>query len=244
MRSIYSFLSFLIFSGWALAGPVPYTVKGLPYEGYYVSGGDRAPLVMLIHDWDGLTDYEVRRAHMLADLGYSVFAMDLFGTGIRPTEVTDKRQHTGQLYKDREKMRVLMNGALAAARDQGADTDRAVAAGYCFGGAAVLEWARSGANLKGVVTFHGGLATPDGQDYSAAAGRFLILHGTADQVVSMADFAALASALEGAGLGHEMVSYGGARHAFTVWGSDRYNRSADMKSWDRFTDFLSEVFPK
>jgi len=220
---------------------VTYQVNGLPYEGYFVSPAGQASLVFLIHDWDGLTDYEVRRADMLAERGYAVFALDLFGAGVRPTEVTDKRQHTGELYQDREKMRALMNGALAAARQRGARVDNAVAAGYCFGGAAVLEWARSGVQLKGFVTFHGGLGTPEGQDNTHVRGKVLVLHGTADQAISMAQFADLARALESAGVDHEMTTYGGARHAFTVFGGDRYHEDADKKSWQRFTLFLSDV---
>jgi dienelactone hydrolase len=127
---------------------VSYEVNGEPYEGYFISPSPNAALVLLVHDWDGLTDYEVKRANMLADMGYAVFAADLFGAGVRPTEVKDKRQHTGELY--------------------------------CFGGAPVLEFARSGADLKGFVTFHGGLKTPAGQDYSKTKGKLLILHGTAD----------------------------------------------------------------
>jgi dienelactone hydrolase len=117
---------------------VTYQVNGQPYEGYYISPSDGAPFLLLIHDWDGLTDYEVKRANMLADLGYAVFALDLFGAGVRPTEVKDKRQHTGELYKNREKMRALMKGALDVAKARGARVDNAVAFGYCFGGAAVL----------------------------------------------------------------------------------------------------------
>lgn len=126
----------------ATGAAVTYEVNGQAYEGYYVSPSDRAPFLLLIHDWDGLTDYEVKRADMLADLGYAVFALDLFGAGVRPTEVKDKRQHTGELYKDREKMRALMMGALDTARKKGANTGNAAAFGYCFGGAAVLELAR------------------------------------------------------------------------------------------------------
>ena len=155
-------------------------VNGSDYEGYYVSPSDDAPLVLLFHDWDGLTDYEIQRADMLAEMGYAVFAADLFGAGVRPTEVADRKQHTGELYKDRAKMRALMNGAFEQAVALGADRSNAVAMGYCFGGAAVLELARSGADLKGFVTFHGGLGTPEGQDYSKAKGRLLILHGTAE----------------------------------------------------------------
>lgn len=217
---------------------VTYRIDGQPYEGYWVSPSSGAPLVLLIHDWDGLTGYEVKRADMLADLGYAVFAADLFGAGIRPTEVVDKRQHTGELYKDREKMRTLLRGAMTAAESKGADVANAVAMGYCFGGAAVLEFARSGADLKGFVTFHGGLGTPEGQDYSKTRGRLLILHGTADTAVTMDQFAALAVALESRGVPHEMITYGGAPHAFTVFGAERYREDADRKSWDRFVEFL------
>jgi dienelactone hydrolase len=150
---------------------ITYNIGGQTFEGYYVSPANDAPLVLLIHDWDGLTDYEVKRANMLADMGYAVFAADLFGAGVRPTEVKDKRQHTGELYKDRAKMRALMIGALDTAAAQGANTANAVAMGYCFGGAAVLELARSGADLKGFATFHGGLKTPEGQDYTNTKGK-------------------------------------------------------------------------
>lgn len=220
---------------------VTYQVNGADYQGYYVSPAKNAPLVLLVHDWDGLTDYEVKRAHMLAEQGYAVFAADLFGKGVRPTEVQDKRQHTGELYKDRGKMRSLLNGAVAAAKAQGGNTDNAVAMGYCFGGAAVLEMARSGSGMKGFVTFHGGLGTPEGQNYSSTKGKLLILHGTADTAISMSDFAGLAEQLETANIPHEMITYSGAPHAFTVFGSPRYREDADKKSWQRFNDFLAEL---
>lgn len=134
---------------------VEYTVNGNLYEGYVINQTGTAPLVLLIHDWDGLTDYEIKRSRMLADLGYSVFAMDLFGAGVRPTEINDKRRLTGELYKDRIKMRSLMKAALEKAGSLGADTGNAVVAGYCFGGAAVLEWARSGNPSRGSSPFTG-----------------------------------------------------------------------------------------
>lgn len=219
---------------------ISYQVDGQAYEGYYVTPGNDAPFILLLHDWDGLTEYEVTRADMLAELGYTVFAADLFGAGVRPTKVEDRRQHTGELYRDRQKMRALMNGALTAARAQGARVDHAVAMGYCFGGAAVLELARAGTPMRGFVTFHGGLATPEGQDYSQVRGDLLILHGAADTSITMSDFATLATELEAAGVKHEMIAYGGAPHAFTVFGGDRYRADADRKSWDRFQDFLRD----
>jgi len=236
----------LIFSSSAIAAgkSVVYKVNGATFEGYYTSPAADAPLVLLLHDWDGLTDYEVKRAEMLAELGYAVFAADLFGAGIRPTEVKDKRQHTGALYKDRERMRTLLHGALSTAKTNGANIDNAITAGYCFGGAAVLEFARSGADLKGFVTFHGGLSTPPGQDYSNTKGKLLIMHGSADTAITMNDFAKLGEQLEQAKVSHEMITYGGAPHAFTVFGSDRYREDADKQSWQRFTKFLAETLIK
>jgi dienelactone hydrolase len=243
MKYVFTLFFVLIFSSTAIAAGefVSYEVNGEPYEGYFVSPSPNAALILLIHDWDGLTNYEVKRANMLADMGYAVFAADLFGTGVRPTEVKDKRQHTGELYKDRDKMRTLLRAALETAKSKGANVHNAVAMGYCFGGAAVLELARSGADLKGFVTFHGGLSTPAGQDYSKTKGKLLILHGTADTSITMDQFAKLANELEENGISHEMITYSGAPHAFTVFGSNRYRKDADKKSWKRFTAFLEQT---
>ena len=238
---ILLFLSVSTVAFGATGAAVTYQVNGRSYEGYYISPSDRAPFLLLIHDWDGLTDYEVKRANMLAELGYAVFALDLFGAGVRPTEVKDKRQHTGELYKNREKMRILMKGALDEAKARGARIDNAVAFGYCFGGAAVLELARSGADLKGFAAFHGGLKTPEGQNYAKTRGKILIMHGSADAAITMDQFAGLATELESAGVAHEMITYGGARHAFTVFDGKRYQQAADKKSWKRFTEFLADT---
>lgn len=243
MKIIYTLMLAVMVASSAFAGgmAVKYEVDGEAFEGYYSSPSDGAPLVFLVHDWDGLTDYEVKRAQMLSELGYAVFAVDMFGEGVRPAEVAERRALTGALYQDRERMRKLLYGALEAAKKAGAATDNAVAMGYCFGGTVVLEFARSGADMKGFVTFHGGLATPEGQDYSGTKGEVLVLHGSADSAVPMEQFAALASELESAGIRHEMTTYSGAPHAFTVFGSDRYREDADKKSWISFTSFLHEM---
>ncbi|MDR9825668.1 dienelactone hydrolase family protein [Vibrio sp. FNV 38] len=217
-----------------------YTVQDIEYEGYWSPISETAPLVLLVHDWDGLTDYEIERAKMLNDLGYNVFAADLFGKGVRPTEVKDKKQHTGELYKDREKLRSLMQGSLDYAATLGGDLDNTIVMGYCFGGAAVLEAARAGMSAQGFATFHGGLGTPEGQNYSEVSAPILIMHGTADTAIPMAQFAELADRLEGEKVQHEMVTYSGAPHAFTVFGSPRYHEQADKKSWNAFTQFLTE----
>jgi dienelactone hydrolase len=108
----------------------------------------------------------------------------------------------------------------------------------------VLELARTGDDLKGFVCFHGVLTTPEGQDYSKTRGKILILHGGADKFVSMDAFALLAKKLESAKIDHEMIVYGGADHAFTVFGGERYDEKADKKSWRRFVEFLGETLKK
>lgn len=226
----------------ALAGEsVRYEVGGKAYEGYMEIAAPGAPLVLLVHDWDGLTDYEVKRAGMLKELGYSVFCADLFGAGVRPTELADKQKCTSMLDSDRPRMRLLTQGALDAAKARGLNTDRCVAMGYCFGGTAVLEFARSGADLKGFATFHGGLALPEGQDYSMTKGRILIMHGSADANITMAQFAALANDLEKAKVPNEMIAYGGAPHGWTVFGGRAYRKTQDEQSWKRFTEYLDEL---
>ena len=236
---LFAILACLSAFTYAQGTSVTYAVNDQEYEGYFISAGDQAPVVLLLHDWDGLTDYEVKRAQMLFEEGYSVFAADLFGKGVRPTEVKDKRQHTGELYKDRSKMRALMEGAITQAKAMGANTDNAVVAGYCFGGAAALELARSGASVKGFATFHGGLSTPEGQNYSEVSAPVLVMHGTADTAIPMTQFADLAARFESEKVDHEMVTYGGAPHAFTVFGSERYRQAADEKSWALFKEFLA-----
>mgnify|MGYP006439646407 CR=1 FL=1 len=225
---------------------VRYSHGGEAFEGYTAYNdalGDEQPTVIIVHDWDGLGDYEKTRAEMLARSGYAAFAIDLYGAGIRPERVERRRELTNALYADRARMRALMESGLEAAGTQQAmNTDNAVAIGYCFGGAAVLELARSGAALDGFVSFHGGLGTPKGQNYEQVAGPLLILHGSSDQVAPMSDVADLTSRLDEDGATYTMEIYGGARHAFTDWGApDRYNASADLQSWATMERFLGQA---
>jgi dienelactone hydrolase len=230
--------------GLALAGEeVVYDVDGQPYAGYYAAPqGDPQGLVLIIHDWDGLDGYEERRVDMLAEMGFAAFAVDLFGQGNRPETVEGRRAETGKLYQDREGMRSRILGGLETARER-ADLP-AVVMGYCFGGAATLELARSGEgeDVTGYASFHGGLETPEGQSWEGVEAPLLIMHGGADTSVTMDHVAALTQELEAAGTPYEIQIYSGAPHAFTVFGSDRYQERADQESWQAFTDFLADQF--
>lgn len=235
---------FLSLSAVAVSQPVTYEVDGKSYEGYYVSPAKNSPVVFILHDWNGLDGYEIKRANMLAEQGYTVFAADLYGKGIRPTELEQKQQLTTALSKDRAKMRRLIQAAVNTAKAQGADISNAVMMGYCFGGGAVLEYARSGAEMKGFVTFHGALRTPEGESYVHTKGSILVFHGSADTSVTLQDLAQLGTELEQYHIPHELISYGGAPHAFTVFGTDRYRQDADEKSWQRFLDYLKATLPR
>ncbi|PWG64873.1 dienelactone hydrolase family protein [Spiribacter halobius] len=227
-----------------VSGNVVYEVDGERFEGYHARNtalGDDQPTVFIVHDWDGLTDYEKRRAEMLAEQGYAAFAVDMFGEGVRPESVDHRRALTGALYEDRERMRELVQAGLDAMAEQsGFDPDRVVAMGYCFGGTVTLEMARAGMDVDGFVTFHGGLGTPEGQDYGDVPAPILVLHGTRDQAVTMEDVTDLVGRLDAEGVDFRMELYGGARHAFTVFGGDRYQPTADLRSWEALQDFLAD----
>ncbi|MGE4317730.1 MAG: dienelactone hydrolase family protein [Deferribacterales bacterium] len=245
MKYVLSLMMTFLLTASVYAGQsVTYSVDNMEYEGYYAPVSARAPLVFIVHDWDGLNGYEIKRAEMLNKLGYSVFAVDMYGKGVRPSETAEKKRLTGELYADREKMRKLLFAGYDKAKALGANVDNSVMIGYCFGGAVALEFARAGAPLKAFIPFHGGLATPAGQDYSRTKGEVVVFHGTADASVSMGEFAALAETLEKAGVKHEMHTYSGAPHAFTVFGAPSYRRDADEKSWQRFTEYLKEIFSR
>lgn len=225
----------------ALAEDVTYDVDGVGHTGYFAKAENAKGLVLIMHDWDGMTDYERQRADMLAELGYDAFALDLFGEDT-PAETMDHRQAaTGELYQNREKMRMLIQAGLDQAKSL-SDAEAIVVKGYCFGGAAVLEMARSdmASEAAGFATFHGGLGTPEGQGWDGDEPPIMVFHGASDSVIPMEDVATFTNELTEAGGDFRIEVYSGAPHAFTVFGSDSYREEADMESWEAFKTFLSQ----
>jgi dienelactone hydrolase len=212
------------------------------FSAYAMTAGS-APkgTVYIIHDWNGLDSYEQKRVGMLADLGYNAVALDLFGVDAKLEGFEDYRRETGALYKDRNEFRNRINAGIAAAEALFNTAGKTVLMGYCFGGAAVLEAARSGSDLDGFVSFHGGLTTPEGQDYTQTKGEILVLHGSADPVSGMDDLASLLQQLQEAEVVHNAEVFGGARHSFTIEGSRDFDAAAERKSWDALLRFLDEV---
>lgn len=222
-----------------------YTVGETEFEGYVAYNSDLETskgTVLIVHDWDGMTDYEERRAEMLAALGYTAFAIDVYGADENPQSIDENRALSGALYSDRELFRERLMGSIMEAANIPGATDQAVIMGYCFGGAAVLEAARAGADLAGFVSFHGGLGTPEGQSYAETGAPVMLFHGSADPVSGMADLAGLLDQLQEAGVEHDAQVFGGARHSFSVWGSNDYDLDADQGSWDGLQRFLDETF--
>ncbi len=223
---------------------IAYQVGGEAFEGYLSPADDESRgTVLVIHDWDGIDDYERQRADMIAAMGFDAFAVDLYGEGNRPQETGAKKAETERLYQDRERMQSLTRAGLEFARDQGV-AEETVVMGYCFGGAVVLEAARNGLvdQAAGFATFHGGLSTPEGQSWSDPGAPILIAHGGADSMISMNDVATLSGELEDVGATYTIEVYSGAPHAFTVFGTGAYQERADKQSWTAFTELLDQVF--
>jgi dienelactone hydrolase len=203
-----------------------------------------------VHEWTGLNAYAKRRAKQLAELGYIAFAVDMYGKGIRATDHEEAAKLSGVYRSDRQLMRRrILAGLEELKRHPLTDGTRLAAIGYCFGGMTVLELARSGADVVGVVSFHGGLSTPHPADAAQIKGQVLVLHGADDTFVTPEEVAAFESDMRQAGVRYRLITYPGAVHSFTVpeAGDDpstgmAYNAEADTRSWEEMRAFLRDVF--
>ena len=224
------------------------TLEG--FVAYDASLTGKRPVIVVVHQWMGLTDYERKRAEMLAGLGYVAFCADIYGKGVRATNPGDAAKLAGKFKDDRPLLQARVNAALAAAkRHPRADAANSAAIGYCFGGTTVLELARSGADTKGVVSFHGGLGTPTPAAAGAVKAKVLALHGAEDPFVLPAEVAAFEKEMRDAGADWQLVAYGGAVHSFTDWNVAKlnlagaaYNDKADRRSWEAMQSFFRELF--
>ena len=223
------------------------------YLAYDDSVKGKRPGVLVIHEWTGLGPYEKKRAEQLAALGYVAFAADIYGKGIRPaTPELAGREASKYRGADRTLLRARAAAGLAELKSfPQVDPDRLAVIGYCFGGTAALELARSGADLRGTVSFHGGLDTPVPADASKIKGMVLALHGADDPHVPPAQVAAFQQEMRTAKVDWQMIYYGGAVHSFTnpKSGNDpskgvAYNEKADRRSWEAMKQFFNDCFAR
>lgn len=237
--------------------------RELPYQGadgtrligYYayddaISG--KRPGVVVVHEWWGLNDYSKRRARDLAALGYSALAIDMYGQGKHTEHPADAQAFMQAAMADANaaKARFLSGLDLLKTQPQ-TDAGKLAAIGYCFGGKVVLDMARQGVPLAGVVSFHGALATATRATPGSVKARVLVEHGAADSMVSSDDVAALSAEMVKAGADFQLVSLPGAKHGFSNPGADAhqahgvdvgYQPAADQRSWADMQAFFKRLF--
>lgn len=233
--------------------PVEYKLGDVVMEGYLAYDdaikGPR-PGVLVVHQWMGLSENEKMRANMLAELGYVAFAVDVYGKGIRPKNTEEAGTAAGKIRQNPADFRDRLKAGLQALlKSPNVDSRKIAAIGYCFGGGGVLELARAGADIDGVVSFHGTLATAMPATSGSVKAKVLVLHGAEDPYVPMKDVLAFIDEMKTANVDYQMVMYSGAVHAFTQTGAGNdpskgaaYQEAADKRSWQHMKDFFAEIF--
>ncbi|EQB63493.1 MAG: dienelactone hydrolase [candidate division Zixibacteria bacterium RBG-1] len=220
------------------------------YVSYDKSLKGPRPGILVVHEWYGVNDYVKKRAQQLAQLGYVAFVVDMYGKGIHPTTPQECGIQAGKYRNDRPLMRARVKAALdELKKNKMVDPKKIAAIGYCFGGSVVLELARSGADIAGVVSFHGGLDTPTPEDAKNIKAKVLVCHGGDDPHITMEAVTAFHDEMSNAKVDYQVIIYGGAVHSFTNpdAGNDpskgaAYSPSVDKRSREAMRQFFNEIF--
>lgn len=234
---------------------IEYEVGGQTFEGYLAYDDqfqDKRPGVLVVHEWWGLTDYPKRRAEQLAQLGYVAYAADMYGKGRVTESPQEAAKLAGEMRNTPEEALKRLNAALEVLRRQpDVNADDMAAIGYCFGGGMVLNLARSGADIDGVISFHGGLSTDRPAREGVVKASVLVLTGAADPTVPMQQVMNFIDEMQKANADFQVNIYADAKHAFTNPAADKYNmpqvaydEQADKRSWAAMKIFLAEIFER
>lgn len=235
-----------------VSNTVNYLDQDTPLEGYFAYDDEIAgirPVVLIHHAWAGRDEFVSNKAGKLAELGYLAFATDMYGKGVIGRSPEENGRLMQPFMQDRALLQRRLHAAVATARLlPWADNDRFAAMGFCFGGLCALDLARSGADIRGVVAFHGLLIPPENIPDPQIKAKVLVLHGHDDPMASPEQVLALQTELTRAGADWQMHVYGGTMHAFTnpvandpVFGTV-YQASADKRSWRAMQNFFAEIF--
>jgi dienelactone hydrolase len=255
MKNILILVSVFLFSlpadAKVVSQAVEYRHGATELKGYLAfddTQSGKRPGVLVVHEWWGLNDYVKARVEKLAELGYIAFALDLYGKDVWTSDPQKAKELSSHLRGTPLLRQRAAAGLEILKANPMIDPARIAAIGYCFGGTTVLELAYSGADVAGVVSFHGGLTVPRAEDAGKLKAAILICHGADDGFVSAESIDAFQKAMRDAGVDWQMIYYGGAVHSFTNPGADTtgmagvgYSLKADERSWAHMQTFLKEI---
>jgi dienelactone hydrolase len=259
MQTLLCAFVFILISGSSvLAGTVTktvtYNIDGKIFEGILVydsTSNTIRPGVLMVPNWMGPTEQSLEKAARVAADNYVVFMIDMYGRDIRPKNSSEAAVAAGQVRGNKELMRKRVNVAFAAFKEQSSevplDPSRISAIGFCFGGGVVLELARSGSELEGVVSFHGNLDTPDTADAKNIKAKVLVLHGADDPLVPEEQVQTFIREMRDGGVDWQLVHYGKAVHSFTdpyasMPGRAEYNPEVARRAFTAMELFFQEIF--
>ena len=254
----------LVFAGAALAETriegktVEYSAQGVVMKGYLAYPENikgKQPGVLVVHEWWGLNDYARKRARMLAEVGYTALAIDMYGEGKQATHPDDAGKFASEVMKNFDAAKARFTAAMDFLKQQPTvDPTRIAAIGYCFGGGVVLNMARQGVDLKGVASFHGSLTAVKPAQTGKVKAKILVMTGADDKFVPPEQVEAFKKEMKAAWADFQVISYPGAVHSFTnpeatALGKKfnlplAYNADADKKSWLELQKFLDKIFEK
>ncbi len=262
MRTTIIVLFTLMLIGNALADikgqEVQYTADSVTLKGYLIYDSNfkgKRPGVLVVHEWWGHNDYARKRARLLAELGYTALAVDMYGDGKQAAHPDDAGKFAGEVMQNMAAATSrFLAGMTLLKQHESVDTSKIGAIGYCFGGGIVLNMARLGIDLKGVVSFHGSLAAAATVKKGGVKAKVLVCHGAVDKFISQEDVTNFKKELQDANVDFSFKSYKGAMHSFTNPSANEYgkkfnlplayNATADKDSWNDMKAFFKRVFAK
>jgi dienelactone hydrolase len=235
---------------------VDYYIDGITMKGFVAFDSaikGKRPGVLIVHEWWGHNDYSRKRAKMLAELGYTALALDMFGDGKQANHPDDAGKFAMEVFNNMEASKAKFEAAMKLLKEQPTtDPEQIAAIGYCFGGGVVLHMARFGYELDAVASFHGGLQTATPAEPGKVNGRLLVCNGADDPMTTSEQIEAFKKEMSDAGVDYKFINYPGAMHSFTNPIADSvgkkfnmplaYNKEADEKSWAEMQTLFNEVF--